>query len=515
MQQPSRRIDIEAEKKKNVTIAIVIAASGIVMGIVLYIGMFVVMFAFPFAFFSFIPIPVDHKDMISIDGKLLLFTEKMDFKGASFGKEPQQRTFMSEFDGDDFTRPIEIEPFHTIALHKGKLYFFTSGRYRVYDMAGWEKFENAAIGDTPKGTVSEEGVWILSNLIDRPALVLLNEGLAIDVPLPLGRHEEKDVRICSSRIVWFDGELHLFWNKGGPLVHEIYDGRDWRTGGYFEAPGELDILEAGGKLLLFSKKTGEGFSVRSFEGGEWSAPRKIKIDSNEFNIGFQVAEFEGKPAVLVNNVFLSKKLYLIEDEKVVKTYTIGSLLKNTFSGWMIYFNALCYAISALFVFIVSAIISRYKLTYWQHERGRVRFASIFRRFLAYTIDTILVTLPFGIFGYYIFRQGFPPENPFMFMGLIFVAVGGIILFKFLYFSLLEGLRGKTVGKWICGIMVLRDDFTRCSLGWTFLRNLLRVVDAMFYYFVALICIGATLKWQRLGDLAAGTVVVRVKRRGQT
>ncbi len=71
-----------------------------------------------------------------------------------------------------------------------------------------------------------------------------------------------------------------------------------------------------------------------------------------------------------------------------------------------------------------------------------------------------------------------------------------------------------MGKWICGIMVLRDDFTRCSLGWAFLRNLIRIVDAMFYYFVALICIGATLKWQRLGDLAAGTVVVRVKSRGK-
>jgi uncharacterized RDD family membrane protein YckC len=188
------------------------------------------------------------------------------------------------------------------------------------------------------------------------------------------------------------------------------------------------------------------------------------------------------------------------------------MFENSFISLTVYFNAAFYAVIALFVFIVSAIINKYKLTYLTLKRGRVRFASVFRRFLAHTIDTLIVTLPFGIFGYLIFKQGFPPENPLKFIGLIFVALGGMVLFKFLYFSFLEGLWGKTAGKWICGIMVLRDDFTRCSLGRAFLRNLLRIVDAMFYYFVALISIGATLKWQRLGDLAAGTVVVRVRRR---
>jgi hypothetical protein len=176
MQHPAKRINIEAEKKKNVTIAIVIAASGIVLGIVLYIGMFVVMFAFPFAFVSFMPMPAEHKEMVSVDGKLLLFTKEVDFKGASYQKEPKEKVFMREFDGDDFTNPIEIEPFHSISAHDGRIHFFSNGLYRVYDMAGWEEFENAAIGASPKGAASPEGVWVLSDLMDRPALVLLKEG---------------------------------------------------------------------------------------------------------------------------------------------------------------------------------------------------------------------------------------------------------------------------------------------------------------------------------------------------
>jgi uncharacterized RDD family membrane protein YckC len=77
---------------------------------------------------------------------------------------------------------------------------------------------------------------------------------------------------------------------------------------------------------------------------------------------------------------------------------------------------------------------------------------------------------------------------------------------------MEGVWGRTVGKWVCGIMVLKDNFTRCSMGQAFLRNLLRILDMMFYRFVSFVSIGATLKWQRVGDLAAGTVVVRAKRR---
>jgi uncharacterized RDD family membrane protein YckC len=37
------------------------------------------------------------------------------------------------------------------------------------------------------------------------------------------------------------------------------------------------------------------------------------------------------------------------------------------------------------------------------------------------------------------------------------------------------------------------------------------VDAFFYHLVAVVTLAATTKWQRLGDLAAGTVVVKVRR----
>jgi uncharacterized RDD family membrane protein YckC len=59
--------------------------------------------------------------------------------------------------------------------------------------------------------------------------------------------------------------------------------------------------------------------------------------------------------------------------------------------------------------------------------------------------------------------------------------------------------------------VLKADFTPCGLSAGFLRNLLRIADAFFYYLVAAISLAGTVKWQRIGDLVADTVVVRDKR----
>jgi uncharacterized RDD family membrane protein YckC len=90
--------------------------------------------------------------------------------------------------------------------------------------------------------------------------------------------------------------------------------------------------------------------------------------------------------------------------------------------------------------------------------------------------------------------------------VVFNFLGG-----YLYSSLLEGLLGATLGKKICGIKVLKADFTPCGLSAGFLRNLMRIVDCFFYYLVAAVSMSGTLKWQRLGDLVAETVVVRKKK----
>jgi uncharacterized RDD family membrane protein YckC len=72
-------------------------------------------------------------------------------------------------------------------------------------------------------------------------------------------------------------------------------------------------------------------------------------------------------------------------------------------------------------------------------------------------------------------------------------------------------RGQTPGKKMLGISVVHDDLTPITFGTSMLRNLLRSVDFLpFLYVLGLITMVSNGRFQRLGDLAAGTLVISVK-----
>jgi uncharacterized membrane protein SpoIIM required for sporulation/uncharacterized RDD family membrane protein YckC len=79
-----------------------------------------------------------------------------------------------------------------------------------------------------------------------------------------------------------------------------------------------------------------------------------------------------------------------------------------------------------------------------------------------------------------------------------------------YYILFEGLRaGQTPGKRAIGIRVVRDTGRPVTLGDAAVRNLLRTAD--FFpppYLIGLLLMALHPRGKRLGDLAAGTVVVR-------
>jgi len=68
--------------------------------------------------------------------------------------------------------------------------------------------------------------------------------------------------------------------------------------------------------------------------------------------------------------------------------------------------------------------------------------------------------------------------------------------------------GQTIGKKSMGIKVVNDDFTHLTFGAALTRNLLRAADflPLFYGFGA-VSMMVSNRFQRLGDLAAGTVVI--------
>jgi len=96
-----------------------------------------------------------------------------------------------------------------------------------------------------------------------------------------------------------------------------------------------------------------------------------------------------------------------------------------------------------------------------------------------------------------------------------MAVNALLFFALdiAYGILLEWLwRGQTIGKRVLGIRVIDAGGLRLTPGQVVVRNLLRAVDALpLFYVVGGMASALSRHAQRLGDLAAGTVVIRHER----
>jgi uncharacterized RDD family membrane protein YckC len=118
------------------------------------------------------------------------------------------------------------------------------------------------------------------------------------------------------------------------------------------------------------------------------------------------------------------------------------------------------------------------------------------RFVATLIDAIIISVIAGLLGILIKSQ---------FSGWV------SLLIFLLYFIVLEGNYGQTVGKMAVKIKVVREDGTKIDYTAAVVRNVLRVIDLIPYFIPYLL--GAILIWtsdkkQRLGDRVAHTIVVK-------
>jgi uncharacterized RDD family membrane protein YckC len=130
-----------------------------------------------------------------------------------------------------------------------------------------------------------------------------------------------------------------------------------------------------------------------------------------------------------------------------------------------------------------------------------------RRVVATIIDGII----FGIISS-ILAQIFGTPNSSSGMDITRLKTGGsgvLLVIVVLYYVLMEGLTGRTVGKLVTGIRVVDEATGRSpSLGQAVLRTLLRIIDGLLGYLVGFIVVLASDRRRRLGDMAAKTSIVR-------
>jgi uncharacterized RDD family membrane protein YckC len=147
-------------------------------------------------------------------------------------------------------------------------------------------------------------------------------------------------------------------------------------------------------------------------------------------------------------------------------------------------------------------------------------AGLGSRFLAVCIDqlaqiAVLVALGWGLVlwasHYHVAKHAAASADTKTVEALavaILVAVVFTILFG--YFIIFEGLwNGQTPGKKLLGIRVVRDGGYPIDMGASLVRNLIRVGEFIFgYYLLSAISTIVSPENKRLGDIAAGTIVVR-------
>jgi uncharacterized RDD family membrane protein YckC len=101
------------------------------------------------------------------------------------------------------------------------------------------------------------------------------------------------------------------------------------------------------------------------------------------------------------------------------------------------------------------------------------------------------------------------------LGPVVAAVGVVVSFLvFLAYDILfETLAsGRTPGKRWTGLRVVKEGGAPVTFLTSAVRNLLRLVDILpTSYLVGIVCVLASSKNQRLGDMAAGTLVVRERK----
>lgn len=127
-----------------------------------------------------------------------------------------------------------------------------------------------------------------------------------------------------------------------------------------------------------------------------------------------------------------------------------------------------------------------------------------QRYIAYMIDlAIRLAILFGA-GMVINIVGIvlPGTAIGIFLVIMFLNTWG-------YYTISEGFfKGQSIGKHICGLRVIRDGGYPITFWPALLRNLVRSADSIIFYGIGITTMLLTRRFQRLGDLVAGTVVIQ-------
>lgn len=149
----------------------------------------------------------------------------------------------------------------------------------------------------------------------------------------------------------------------------------------------------------------------------------------------------------------------------------------------------------------------------EHIVFRYRVAGPARRALAQLLDLLACYGAVALLAVVVFVSAFGAGGATGEMTSAAKAGGGLLLLalfaaQWLWFAAWEAALGRSPGKMALGLRVVTTSGRAIGLRAAALRNLLRAADALpTGYLVGLVSMALSPRFQRLGDLVAGTMVV--------
>lgn len=126
----------------------------------------------------------------------------------------------------------------------------------------------------------------------------------------------------------------------------------------------------------------------------------------------------------------------------------------------------------------------------------------------YTFILILLIIPAYLYGRIAGQSDGDDSN--VYPAVLALIQFGVVMFYHLLFEILWN--GQTPGKRMTGVRVVQTNGLPLTVGGAIIRNLVRLFDFLpIFYGIGMIVMFASKNTQRLGDLAARTVVIRERR----
>jgi uncharacterized RDD family membrane protein YckC len=298
---------------------------------------------------------------------------------------------------------------------------------------------------------------------------------------------------------------------GGIRTVQLTEGSAWLERGTVAAPfpvERFELLTFRGRPALWATST-SGAGVVYTHGDRWEGPTELRTQSP---LGLDV---DRAPAVAFGRLRL---LYAGGDGKLFEQSfdaegradaapTQGQVQPQPPDPRIAQFVQLGMMVLLMFV-MLGTLRRRGSIQEAMRKADKLALAPLAPRFLAGIIDALpLIAVPVYVVA--TGGAGMDAEAVQVRMNdpIVQAWEGGAAVFYIVYTALAEMLWGRTLGKLAMGLRVANLDGSRVTVRAAALRNVLRLVDLTLALFPLIMVFLSPLR-QRIGDVAAGTLVVR-------